>query len=650
MSNVSSTLKSVTVVLAIVLAPGAVDVARAQGRGALPPVAGAMPARDAQTPAPAGTGLIAGTLVAMDSGKAVRQARVILSGGEPRIAKSATTDDQGRFSFEQLPAGPFILSASRPGFLDVTYGQRRPGSGRPGTPIHLSAGQKMERIALQIPRGGVITGLVLDDFGDPAFGAQVRALRYVMRTGVRTLQAAGQGSADDRGVYRIPALPPGEYIVVVSPRETSMMAIEEMKLLEARLALDAVAKLAAAGEAMAQAREMAVRDAMAMPSPPADTPAYAPVYYPGTTQAKSASTVTLDVSEERAGIDLRLQLVPTATVSGAVTSDGPVPPGTQLQLVDLDQPVAGMNNRSARVQPDGRFSFSAVPPGRYSLTARATLMISEPGAALTSMQESAEKMRAMIAAGAYVGGGDSRSTETLWAMTEVFVNGTSLPNVSLTLQRGMTVSGSVSFDGGNVSPTDLARMRVLFAPASDAASGGPTVPTREVAVDTNGRFTIRGVIPGRYRLASGAGVPSGFAAESAMFGGRDALDFLLEIKPGEDQAGGVLTFVPRLAELSGSVQDAAAKPVTDYSMIILPADTRYWLPQSRRIQATRPATDGRFSFKSLPAGDYRLIAVVDPEPGQWFDPVFLREIVPGSMLVTLGKGERRLQDVRAAVK
>src|SRR5262245_31441135 len=73
-------------------------------------------ARDATRPAPQplGTGLIAGALVAVDTGKPVRQARVTLSGGDTRMSKTVTTDDQGAFSFAELPAGSFTLTASRP--------------------------------------------------------------------------------------------------------------------------------------------------------------------------------------------------------------------------------------------------------------------------------------------------------------------------------------------------------------------------------------------------------------------------------------------------------------------------------------------------------------------------------------------------------
>ena len=50
----------------------------------------------------------------------------------------------------------------------------------------------------------------------------------------------------------------------------------------------------------------------------------------------------------------------------------------------------------------------------------------------------------------------------------------------------------------------------------------------------------------------------------------------------------------------------------------------------------------------MPAGEYRLIAVEDVEPGQWFDPAFLKELVGASLAVSLAPGEKRTQDIRAS--
>ena len=58
------------------------------------------------------------------------------------VAFSVTTDDLGAFAFADLPPGTFRLAASKQGYLDTVYGQKRPGTGRPGTPVALADGQK----------------------------------------------------------------------------------------------------------------------------------------------------------------------------------------------------------------------------------------------------------------------------------------------------------------------------------------------------------------------------------------------------------------------------------------------------------------------------------------------------------------------------
>jgi hypothetical protein len=115
-------------------------------------------------------------------------------------------------------------------------------------------------------------------------------------------------------------------------------------------------------------------------------------------------------------------------------------------------------------------------------------------------------------------------------------------------------------------------------------------------------------------------------------------------------SGLTVTLSTRSTALSGTLQDPSNQPTTGYTVIAFASDNRLWLPQSRRIQATRPSTDGRFSFNGLPAGDYRLAAVDDVEIGRWFDPAFLRQIVNASIAVSLGEGERKVQDLRLAGK
>ena len=75
-------------------------------------------------------------------------------------------------------------------------------------------------LALGLPRGSVITGRIVDEFGEPLTGAQVRVLRYGYAAGARRLLPAGQSDrTDDQGTFRVFGLPPGEYVVSATLNE-----------------------------------------------------------------------------------------------------------------------------------------------------------------------------------------------------------------------------------------------------------------------------------------------------------------------------------------------------------------------------------------------------------------------------------------------
>ncbi len=628
-----------------VLLAGAALAVLAPGLGARSParptqtVAG-QPARDASGDRAGAQGVITGVVVGADSGRPERHVDVRVSGGDPRVGRTVVTDETGAFAFERLPPGRYTLLASKPGYLDSEYGQKVPGNGRPGTPVHVAGNQRVGPLTLRLARGGVLTGIVRDEAGEPVFGTQVRAMRLVMRTGERRLEQAGSADTDDRGIYRIPMLPPGEYVVVAYPRD----AAEELAVadLKRRAEAEVVAAKASGDPAMMDRVKqlLAARDFGTDPAAEGESPraGYAPVYYPGTTLASAASVVPLSVSEEHGGVDMQLQLVTTAPVSGTLTMpDGSSPRGALVMLVGLDQILRSAPVRTTTPGPDGRFSFSGVSPGNYTVLSRAN--IPGPGAATASPPQAsseeglvAAKMRAVA------------SMSVVWTSADVAVSGQPASNVALVVRPGVSVSGSVSFEGSSSAP-DSMRLRVTLVPV-----GGPPAPfasTAQAAVDANGRFTIRNVLPGRYRFES-SGAVGPWTLSSAVLGGRETLDTPVEISGSNDLAGAVLTFTDRQTSLTGSVQDAAGAPADNFTIIVFPSDSQYWTPLSRRIQSTRPSTDGRFGFTGLPAGAYRLIAVDDVEDGQWFDPAFLRQLAGQSVALTLAPGQDLVQDLRVS--
>jgi hypothetical protein len=234
--------------------------------------------------------------------------------------------------------------------------------------------------------------------------------------------------------------------------------------------------------------------------------------------------------------------------------------------------------------------------------------------------------------------GRTEGNTPLWSRVEIASDGRD-ETVVLTLRRGMNVSGVVTFDDGRSAPAPDGIRLSLAALGATALDRAPTT-----TIQRNGMFQLRDVPPGRYQLIA-APLPAGHSLKSAIFGGRDVLDSLLEVRPNEDLAG-VVTISPRLTEIAGSVVDSAGRALTDYTIVVFAADAQYWTPRSRRIQATRPSSDGRYAVQGLPPGSYRLVAITDPEPGQWFDPSFLRKLTAESTVVNVADGERKVQDLR----
>ncbi len=199
---------------------------------------------------------------------------------------------------------------------------------------------------------------------------------------------------------------------------------------------------------------------------------------------------------------------------------------------------------------------------------------------------------------------------------------------------------------------DLSKTRVMVsvqqAPAPQQISTGP-IP--QVQVTTDGRFQIDGVPPGRYVLRasmSGGTATMPVVQKSAVVNGQDTLDDPLEFSADQDAAGALITMTDRLTELSGVLSDGSGKPASDYTIVVVSADQRFWMPGSRRIQTSRPGPDGKYQFRNLAAGDYMIGAVLDFEPGTQYDPEFLKAFAGASMRITLSDGGKRTQDLRVA--
>src|SRR6185436_14922 len=97
------------------------------------------------------TAVVRGRVLASDTGRPLRRARVTLSGPElGREGRSSSTSLDGRYEITDLPAGRYTIRVTRSGYLPLQYGQRRPLE--PGKPLQVIDRQAIDHIDFSMPR------------------------------------------------------------------------------------------------------------------------------------------------------------------------------------------------------------------------------------------------------------------------------------------------------------------------------------------------------------------------------------------------------------------------------------------------------------------------------------------------------------------
>jgi len=181
----------------------------------LPAAAQAVPVAQAGlAPPPAtftpGPYRIAGTVVNAITGEPVRRATVaVLSDQESQTIESVKSDNEGHFALPRLPAAKYQLTASKRGFRTAYYDEHDEFS----TAIVTGADQDTSGLTFKLTPGAVLHGVVSGDGGDPVESARVMLFRKprAQRLGERTVQT--ETTTDDTGAYEFSNLAAGEYLV-----------------------------------------------------------------------------------------------------------------------------------------------------------------------------------------------------------------------------------------------------------------------------------------------------------------------------------------------------------------------------------------------------------------------------------------------------
>ena len=292
---------------------------------------------------PAGRNVIEGQVIRSDtaSPQAVANARVILASTAVRLTPTGpsyneitatVTTDAGRFRLEGVAPGQYLVIASSPGYVTGQYGQRN--FDRPGAPLTVVDGTPIAPVQIKLAPTAVIAGTVRDFDNEPMVGANVYLSKVAYtQDGNRTFAAATSTVTDDRGVYRLYWITPGEYVVsanVAAPISGGRIAPRNPSL-----------------------------------TPPKS--GYSPIYYPGVTDPSRSQTVKVKPGETLEGMALQFVSIPTRSLSGTVThSQGGRPVRALVQLLPQ---TAGAVARETPADTNGKYAFSGLPAGRYDVVA-----------------------------------------------------------------------------------------------------------------------------------------------------------------------------------------------------------------------------------------------------------------------------------------
>lgn len=554
------------------------------------------PQQRAGGPPQTGTAFLAGQVMDAGSNTPVPGARVAMFSNRGARPEAVFADTNGRFFFANLPAGTYTIDVAMAGY--------QPASSGPSRAIPLADGERVTTARVRLVKLAVLSGTVRDDAGDPATGTEVIALRRGVVNGRPELVRSGQTRADDRGVYRISGLRPGEYLVCACARDV----IPFDGVLLTTIASQPSQLLTLAARAIKQGSDVAGLD---------DTlRTYPPTFYPNSTTLAHAGRVTVAAGEDKAGVDISVTAVRAARVSGAVTgAPGPMTAGW-IRLMP-----AGEGADSAAigamppmlVQPDGRFDFAGVPPGQYVLKVR---HLPVPDGLITGPSGAALAFAGSRGAGPVP---PTRAGEGVvhWAEEPLTVSGADVRGVSVQLRAGPRLTGRVEFTGSQPPPAPevLAKAGVGFSSSGASAEIG----IGRVAADAT--FVVDGVLPGAYMVAARINIPN-WTVKSVTLGGVDMTDLPLDVAT-RDVTGIVITYGDApTGVLNGTLVGQAVPSTDDRTALVFPADRRYWaspLAAGRRFRAIAIGTSGAFSITGMPPGDYFVVAVPDEAVVDWQD-------------------------------
>ncbi|HET9220525.1 MAG TPA: carboxypeptidase-like regulatory domain-containing protein, partial [Terriglobia bacterium] len=343
---------------------------------------------------------------------------------------------------------------------------------------------------------------------------------------------------------------------------------------------------------------------------------FPPTYYPGTLDPSRASILDLQPGTELSAVDFVLAQPATFRIRGRVVdpTTGKHPQNASVSISPRQEAGAtgivvatGMASSATYNNATGTFEIRSVIPGLYWLRASISTDLNQPinlnvaGTARTAM----ELVESVLL-------GNSRS-----AQIPIEVGNSDVEGATLTLTPGLSIPMYVQFEGQQLSSiTGLDRVRVNLRPTTP----GAPAPYQALSFNAEGTTTLTNVSPGEYRVQASPPSTDMYLKE-VLFDRQDVLNRPWEIT---NETSGALTviFSNKGGQIEGNLVDTLSQPVRGTQVVLVPDQGRD-RPELYKTASTDQ--NGRFIFRGLAPGGYRLYAWEVIEANSWYDRDVLAE-------------------------
>ena len=529
--------------------------------------------------------IIEGSVINIQNSRTVPRASVTLLRVKGVGSKSQRCDPSGHFIFQNVEPGSYRLMAQRQGFFSDA-------SKREYQPvIEVTAGEHVKNIPVRLMPAAVVSGEVLDEYNDPVPDVEIRLLVIQMKLGQTYLKVAEKTITDDRGQYRVPGLHPGKYYVVAEYKPNNA-ALEALKSMIAEKLLER-----GHGNATSQ-NEVLHLDAPEDAGEPAYT--YAPLFYPSTSDFQQAQAIRLNPGDEMAANFLLIS-APVVSIRGRVINGltGGPPAGASVAAFWTTY-MQGEGLPAQVSSEDGTFEIRGLAPGSYTLRA-----------------------------------GFTQDKQDFEGEQTVEVGNEGAQNVQIAALPDFSAAGHVTIAGTPDHPP----RKVLI----EFAGNGLMPRIRVSASFPEFKFEAQ-LRPDRHYYARALDLPDDYYLKSVAISGHEMSpdDVLVSGTRGDLE----ITVSAAGAQVDGVLYDSKGDP-TRGSVLLAPDLADPGPPELFRRKSA--GSDGKFNFRGVPPGSYRLLAMESMElDDQVTDPDFARKVAGRGDLISVVEGGKYSVALRLA--